>query len=222
MNFLHCFQSEWIKKRRTLSSWLVIIGAFFTPAIVLMVRLVRSRGLYAESISSNFWEKLWTSSWESMAIFLLPLGLILATSLITQVEFKNNTWKQLHTAPQTLTTIFLAKLAVIVVMILQCFILFNLGIYLSGVIPCLLTKGVPYPHEAVPYLFFPEGKRAIFRRLPANPCARISGEFTVQQFSCARRRRYRLLDFFSLPTQLEIWISVPVHVLRPSLFDEPR
>jgi len=154
MNFVHCFQSEWIKKRRTLSSWLVIIGAFFTPAIVLIVRLVKSRGLYAESASTNFWERLWTSSWESMAIFLLPLGLILATSLITQIEFKNNTWKQLHTAPQSLSAIYFAKLAVVVVMILQCFILFNLGIYLSGVIPCLLTKGVPYPRESVPYLFF--------------------------------------------------------------------
>jgi hypothetical protein len=154
MNFLHCFQSEWIKRRRSLSSWLVILGAFFTPTIILVARLVRNRGLYAQSISPNFWESLFASSWQSMAIFLLPLGLILATSLITQIEFKNNTWKQLHTAPQSLTTIFFAKLAVIGVMIFQCFILFNIGIYLSGVIPCLLTKGVPYPAESIPYLFF--------------------------------------------------------------------
>ena len=89
-----------------------------------------------------------------MAIFLLPLGVILATSLITQLEYKNNTWKQLHTTPQRLTTIFFAKLAVITVMMMQFFILFNIGIYLSGVIPCLLIKGVPYPKEPIPYLFF--------------------------------------------------------------------
>jgi lantibiotic transport system permease protein len=154
MNFLYCFQSEWLKKRRSLSSSLVIIGAFFTPTIVLIARLVRHGRLYSESTSADFWESLWSSSWESMAIFLLPLGIILATSLVTQIEFKNNTWKQLHTAPQTLTSIFFAKLAVITVMLVQFLLLFNLGIYLSGVIPCLLTRGVPYPKESVPYLFF--------------------------------------------------------------------
>jgi hypothetical protein len=154
MNFLYCFQSEWLKKRGSLASWLVMIGAFFTPAIVLVVKLVKHRGLCAESISPKFWETLWTSSWESIAIFLLPLGVILATSLITQIEFKNNTWKQLHTVPQSLPNIFFAKLAVIVVMIVQFILLFNIGVYLSGVVPCLLTRGVPYPQESLPYLAF--------------------------------------------------------------------
>ncbi len=154
MKFFHCFQSEWLKTRRSLSSWLVIIGALFTPTIVTIVRLVRSQRLHAESISPKFWETLWTSSWESMAIFLLPLGIILAASLVTQIEYKNNTWKQLHTTPQSLTTIFFAKLAVIMVMLVQFFLLFNIGIYLSGILPCLLTKGVSFPSESVPYLFF--------------------------------------------------------------------
>jgi hypothetical protein len=153
MSFFYCFQSEWLKKRGSLSAWLVIIGAFFTPAIVTVVKLVRHRSLYAESISPNFWESLWSSSWESIAIFLLPLGVILAVSLLVQIEFKNNTWKQLHTVPQSLTNIFLAKLAVITVMIVQFLLLFNLGVYLSGVLPCLLT-GVPYPKEPIPYLHF--------------------------------------------------------------------
>jgi hypothetical protein len=90
---------------------------------------------------------------ESMAILLLPLGLILATGLVAQIEFKNNAWKQVLTAPQTLTSIYFAKLAVMV-MIVELLLLFNVGVYLSGVVPCLLTKGVPLPPEPVPYLFF--------------------------------------------------------------------
>ena len=31
MQFIHCFQAEWLKKKRSLASWLVVIGAFFTP-----------------------------------------------------------------------------------------------------------------------------------------------------------------------------------------------
>ncbi len=154
MKFLHCFQSEWLKTRRSLSSWLVIIGALFTPTIVTIVRLVRSQRLHAESISPKFWETLWTSSWESMAIFLLPLGIILAASLVTQIEYKNNTWKQLHTTPQSLTTIFFAKLTVIMVMLVQFFFLFNIGIYLSGILPCLLTKESRSPRNRCRIYFF--------------------------------------------------------------------
>jgi hypothetical protein len=162
MRFIYCFKSEWLKKRGSLSSWLVIVGAFFTPVIVVIAKLVNSSRLYAESTSPKFWEALWNSSWQSMAIFLLPMGVILATSLITQLEYKNNTWKQLHTTPQKFTTIFFAKLTVITTMMLQFFILFNVGVYLSGVLPCLLTKGVPYPKEAVPYMFFLKDDVAYF------------------------------------------------------------
>lgn len=154
MNFIYCFQSEWLKKKKSLASWLVIIGAFFTPVVILIAQLVHNEKLFRESVSPKFWESLWFNSWESMALFLLPVGVILSTSLITQIEFKNNTWKQLHTSPQKLSNIFFAKFAVIVVMMLQFFILFNIGIYLSGVIPCLLVKAAAYPTEPIPYLFF--------------------------------------------------------------------
>lgn len=154
MNFVYCFQSEWLKKKRSLASWLVLIGGFFTPSIVIIARIIHSNKLYALSMSSDFWEILWKNSWESMAIFILPMGIILATSLIVQLEFKNNAWKQLHTVPQKMITIFSAKLAVILVMMLQLFILFNIGIYLSGVIPVLIFWGTPYPKQSIPFLFF--------------------------------------------------------------------
>lgn len=152
--FLNSFQSEWLKRKRSLASWIVIIGGFFTPTIIIIARLINHDQLNALYSKKDFWTSLWQSSWESMAIFLLPLGIVLSTSLITQIEYKNNTWKQLHTAPLRLTTIFFAKLSVIIVMMLQFFILFNIGIYLSAVIPYLLVTGVPYPNAAFPYAYF--------------------------------------------------------------------
>lgn len=41
--------------------------------------------------------------------------------------------------------LFLSKLAVILVTMLQFLFLFNIGIYASAVIPCLLVPGVPWP-----------------------------------------------------------------------------
>lgn len=152
-SFINSFQSEWLKRKGSLASWLVICGAFFTPAIIISAKIVRHSGLAAASLLANYWEALWNSAWESMAIFLLPLGAILASSLITQIEYKNNSWKLLHTTPQSYPVIFLAKLAVILVMMLQFLLFFNAGIYIAGVLPGMLF-GIPYPKEPLPYIYF--------------------------------------------------------------------
>jgi lantibiotic transport system permease protein len=152
--FIHSFQSEWLKTKRSLAFWMVVIGAFFTPTIIIIARLWRYDRLGEIYSEERFWNQLWHSSWESMAVFFLPLGAILATSLITQIEYKNNTWKQLHTLPLSYTVIFFAKLAVIVLLMLQFFVLFNIGIYLSAMVPYLLVSGTPYPVQPMPYEFF--------------------------------------------------------------------
>lgn len=152
MKFINSFRSEWLKTRRSAAAWLTLIGGFLIPLVILIARIMDFDALYEIHISQRFWEIIYNQCWHYMAIFLLPMGVILATSLITQLEFKNNTWKQLHTTPQNYTTIFIAKFAVIIVMMLQYFVLFNIGIYLAGVIPSIVYKGIPYPEESLPYL----------------------------------------------------------------------
>lgn len=152
--FINCFKSEWLKKRHTLAAWIVICGAFFTPLIIIIARLVHHTTLATLYASKGFWLQLWRSSWESMAVFLLPVGVVLATSLLTQIEFKNNTWKQVHTTPIPLSIIFCSKLLVIIVMLMQFFILFNFAIYVSALLPYLLVSGVPYPTAPIPYTLF--------------------------------------------------------------------
>jgi lantibiotic transport system permease protein len=154
MNFIRSFQSEWLKKKRSLASWLVLVGASFTPSIILMSRIKNADKLSALYVSDDFWTKLWNQTWESMAAFLLPIGIILAVSLITQIEYKNNTWKQLHATPQGFLTIFSAKFLVILIMLVEVFVLFNVGIYLSAVIPAMLFSNLPYPTAPIPYLNF--------------------------------------------------------------------
>ncbi len=154
MTFINSFQSEWLKKKRSLASWLVVVGAFFTPSIILLSRIKSAGKLSALYVADDFWLKLWNQAWESMAAFLLPIGIILSVSLITQIEYKNNTWKQLQATPQRYLTIFAAKFLVIVIMLAEVFVLFNLGIYLSAVIPALLFKSLPYPSAPIPYLNF--------------------------------------------------------------------
>lgn len=162
MTFINSFQSEWLKKKRSLASWLVFVGAFFTPMIILTARIKTHSKLSTLYTSNDFWWKLWNQSWESMEVFLLPIGIILATGLITQIEYKNNTWKQLHTTPQGFTIIFLAKFLVILIMLVQVFMLFNLGVYLSAVVPSLMFSDLPYPTAPIPFMDFWKGNVIFF------------------------------------------------------------
>ena len=154
MMFLRSFQSEWLKIKRSLAFWMVIIGGFFTPTIIIIARLVNYARLPEIYSSENFWSALWRTSWESMAVFFLPLGAILSTSLIAQIEYKNNTWKQLHTLPLPFRTIYFSKLAVILVLMLLFFVLFNIGILMAAVVPYLVISGTPYPEQPIPLELF--------------------------------------------------------------------
>jgi hypothetical protein len=154
MTFVGSFQSEWLKRRRSLASWLVLVGAFFTPSVILASRIKNHAALPRLYVAEDFWRRLWSQSWESMEVFLLPIGIILATGLVAQIEYRNNTWKQLHTTPQGFTAVFLAKLLVVLLMLVEVFALFNVGVYLSAVVPPLLFSGVPYPSAPLPFADF--------------------------------------------------------------------
>jgi hypothetical protein len=153
--FVDAFRCEWLKRKRSFASAMVVGGSLFTPAIIIAARLIYRRGLPVLYAASSFWPAHWRSCWESMAIFFLPLGAILATSLVAQIELKSNAWKQVHTLPIRSITVFLSKLAVIVVMLAQFLALFVLGIYASAMLPPLLLRGVPSPagaFAALPWL----------------------------------------------------------------------
>lgn len=148
----NAFGSEWLKKKNSLAVWLVLCGSLFTPVIVTVARLAQHDRLGPIYRADDFWLALWRSSWESMAIFFLPLCAILATSLLTQIEYANNAWKQVHTLPLSMAHLFFAKFAVAFVMLGQFFVLFNLGIWLSAVVPYVLVAPVPFPSQPIPLM----------------------------------------------------------------------
>jgi len=159
MNFIHSLQSEWLKTKRSAASWLCIIGGFFIPFIYLIAYLKNQSSI--NKYPAHIWETHFNELWQNMAIFLLPMGVILASSLITQMEFKNNTWKQLHASPQSYPTIFLSKYSVIFLMTVKFFLFFNIGLILSGLIPCLIVDGA-LPKEMIPIMAFLKGNVKLF------------------------------------------------------------
>jgi hypothetical protein len=76
---------------------------------------------------------------------------ILVTSLVVQIEYRNNTWKQVYTLPRTLADIFFSRFIVIHSLILFYFILFNTSIILASCAANLVQKQYAFFDHAVPW-----------------------------------------------------------------------
>lgn len=143
--FMYSLSSEWLKQRRSLAGWVVLGSAVFIPAIIFLSRFRQIDALPALYRTPRFWEGLWKQSWEAMALMILPMAIMLLASLLAQIEYRNNAWKQVHAAPQPLASVFAAKLVVLLTLVAALIACFNLAIYAAGILPAVLFTNVPSP-----------------------------------------------------------------------------
>lgn len=149
---INAVRSEWLKTKNSAASWLCIIGGFLIP-LLYCINFFRTGQSIAREANAEIWEVYLKQLWMNMSFFLLPVGVMLAASLIAQVEFRNNTWKQLNVTPQKYLTIYAAKLSVLLLMTFKFFLFFNIGVILSAVIPCLVLDH-RFPHQTIPWAHF--------------------------------------------------------------------
>lgn len=151
MKWMLSFQSEWLKRKGSSASWLTLAGGLFVPVLVLLARLVQYNQTLMDGSSEGAWLIVFNRCWLFMGVFLLPIGIVLAASLIAQIEYRNNTWKQVFASPLTLNQIFWSKFLVVVVMLLMFFLYFNLGIGIAVLVPSVVFPDVPFPKDGIPF-----------------------------------------------------------------------
>ncbi len=154
VTLMHAVSSEWLKRRRSLTTWLVLGSAGFVPAIILLARFRRPAALPALYAAPDFWDVLWKQAWEAMAVMILPFAAMLIVSLIAQIEDRNNAWKQVHAAPVPLSVIFVAKLIVIVALAGIMLVLHTVALYASALVPAIVLPAVSAPSQPFAFLTF--------------------------------------------------------------------
>lgn len=152
MNFVRSLSCEILKIKGSMVLWVSLLGGLLLSAIFT------SRFIYIQTHinlwnPASAWERIFMQNARPFIGFLIPIGVILICTLITQIEYKNNNWKQVHTTPQKYSTIFLAKFTTLFLLTLFVFLLLNIGILLNGILPCLILTG-QLPQSAIPYDFF--------------------------------------------------------------------
>jgi len=154
MKFIDSLHCEILKIKGSALLW-ISIGGSMVLAMVFTLRFIYL-GHYLDrwEIGAS-WERLFLQNIRPFTGFLLPIGVILICSLITQIEYKNNNWKQLHTTPQSYTTIFFSKFVSLLVVTVIVFFFFNIAVLINGVLPNLIAN-TTLPRDTVPFAFFSE------------------------------------------------------------------
>lgn len=134
ITFYNSIQAEIQKVKNTPILWISIGSALFLGLFVFLSFALDTRD-QVMSIGSNPWERYIRMSMHLMAIFILPIIILLASS-VAQTEHRNNMWKQLYSLPVQHQTIFLSKLLLQLLAISTFFIVFMviglIGGYILG------------------------------------------------------------------------------------------
>src|SRR5687767_5691886 len=150
MTFLTDTRSELLKTRRTASFWLSILAAGFIPALFFTSYMVNPAGAHKQ-LAPMPWEMHFMWGWQALNSFLFPMYVVLICSLIPQIEYRNNTWKQVFASPRSTANIFFSKFLTVHLMIFFFFFLFNGFMLLSGVVANAINDQFNFFEKELPW-----------------------------------------------------------------------
>ncbi|NER14584.1 ABC transporter permease subunit [Leptobacterium flavescens] len=129
--FLSSTKNETVKLKRTFAFWLSVIGAFFIPLIYLLYYLLKYEKLIPKE-GENPWDSFMTSQITAASPLLIPMFIILVTSLIVQIEHKSLSVKHLFTLPIPKWSVYFGKLFIVLGLVLFTYVLFALLVFIVG------------------------------------------------------------------------------------------
>lgn len=149
MSFTISLRTEMIKTKRSAAFWICILGAGFLPAIFTLVMILNPKEIGNDAYKMHPWETHFSKGLENFLVFLLPLFVIIVCSMIVQIEYKNNTWKQVFASPQSIGNIFFSKYSTILLMTLFLFVMFNLFMIGGAVLANLVHKDYTFLSHSI-------------------------------------------------------------------------
>lgn len=127
MSLLMSLQSELLKNKRTATVYLCILASACIPLLLLLEQY--SGDDPREELILNPWVQHFDQGSKMLNLMILPMYIVLVCTLLPQVEYRNNTWKQVLSAPQTLGNILAAKFLAVQVFIIAFLIAYILMMF---------------------------------------------------------------------------------------------
>ncbi len=131
MSFALSLRSEMLKTKRTASFYLTLFAAAFGPLVTILE--IMSEGLQKND-KTKILNILFIEEFQVTGILSLPLFLMLICTLLPQIEYRNNTWKQVLITPETKASIYFSKFMVIQQLTVAFFIINLLFTFVCAVL----------------------------------------------------------------------------------------
>ncbi len=133
MNITTTLSAEVLKVRRTHLIKLCVGAAAFIPLVLFIFDNNTPEGI--AEVSKDPWNIYFMKGWKELGVIILPIFIILVCTMIPQLEYRNNTWKQVLTSPQPYSNLFFSKFIMIQLFILLLLLCYNVftAISLIGV-----------------------------------------------------------------------------------------
>lgn len=118
MTFTRAFHAETLKMKRTLALKVVLLAPV---ALVLLTLFMASQApfgtLHRSSTAPDVWRALSRVTFQFWGLLMLPLYITLQTALIAGLDHADNQWKALFARPVPRWSVYIAKLAVVNLMV---------------------------------------------------------------------------------------------------------
>lgn len=131
MKVLTSFRAEMLKISGRPTILLISLLCILVP-LLLTLSFEPDSPEDMKALVGNAWNRFYEGGEKLTGLVFLPLYIIITCTLLPQIEYRNNTWKQVFASPQTYTSIYLSKY-----LVLQ----FAIIIYLVSFIPLVALAG---------------------------------------------------------------------------------
>jgi hypothetical protein len=111
-----------LKTKRSATFYVTIITAAIMPVIFLIDMIVDGPNAETRKDPLNAVFKM---GLEVLTLAFLPMFVIAVCTLLPQIEYRNNTWKQVYASPQTKANVFVAKFLLVQMLLLLLLLSFN-------------------------------------------------------------------------------------------------
>jgi lantibiotic transport system permease protein len=128
MSLALSFRSETLKIKRTLAVYVCVLASAFGP----FMRFVENINIKGRQIKTEPWIQHFMEGRQALNIALLPMYVILVSTLLLQIEYRDKTWKQVLSSPQRMINIFFAKYLTLQLMILLFIVSYNFFLVLAA------------------------------------------------------------------------------------------
>lgn len=139
MHLFTSFKSELLKTKRSPAWILTFIMAVLAPTFLLLV-FDNDNAQQIVKVNKDPWNFFFYQGWGALSVIFLPMYVVLLSALLPQIEYRNQTWKQVLSTPQSFLRLYLAKF-----LVFQLFICMFIGIHLLMVGLSTLLQPVIHP-----------------------------------------------------------------------------